>query len=299
MEKLLQKKDLILEIKNKVENDDSSLYSHNIIANNIIDEKTISIVMTSSNRSKQTYFTLKSISNSEYKNVQIILVDDSDHDPINIDTLKSENYNFYIDLININRVNKTWLNPLVNYNIGFKFIKGTIVVIQNAEVCHIGDVLSYINFNVINDNYYVFDVKASSNFDTNEIIYNTALDIDIYNKNLFQKGWWQGWYQSTINYQNLHFLTCLSKYTFDKIKNFSYDLSLGVAFDDNDFLLKIISKCIKIINIWHDEYKIGGLHLHHDTSPTWNCDDNATNNGLIFKYKKEIYESSCEYVDII
>ena len=44
--------------------------------------------MISSDRSIQTYFTLKTINNlSENKNVQIILIDDSSTDPIKIDEL--------------------------------------------------------------------------------------------------------------------------------------------------------------------------------------------------------------------
>ena len=38
--------------------------------------------MTVSNRSNQTYFTLQTIQNSSYKAIQLIIVDDSDKDPI-------------------------------------------------------------------------------------------------------------------------------------------------------------------------------------------------------------------------
>ena len=99
--------------------------------------------MTSSNRSKQVYYTLNTIQNSDYKNIQVIIVDDSDNDPILEINLRK--YPFYIDLICIKKENRNWHNPCVNYNIGFEFIKGSKVIIQNSEVCHIGDVLIFID----------------------------------------------------------------------------------------------------------------------------------------------------------
>ena len=54
--------------------------------------------------------------------------------------------------------------------------------------------------------------------------------------------------------------------TFNKLKNFSYDYTMGLSFDDDDFLLKIIANKIKIKNLFHDEYFFGGIHLWHKSS---------------------------------
>ena len=185
MQTLIQNKEKYFILKDKVINNDISMFSHYVIKKIELDEKTISIIMTSSNRSKQTYHTLKTIQNSSYKNIQLIIVDDSTHDPIQMDIL--ETFPFYIDFININRQNKDWINPVVNYNIGFNFVKGSYVIIQNAEVCHVGDVIQYLIDNVQDDNYYVFDVKAINNMESNEEIYQIKqLDTSIYQReNLF------------------------------------------------------------------------------------------------------------------
>jgi wyosine [tRNA(Phe)-imidazoG37] synthetase (radical SAM superfamily) len=90
MQTLLQNKNKILEIKRKVENKDKSLYNHIEIKNILITNKTLSIIMTACNRSKQTYFTLQSINNSSFKEIQIIIVDDSDVDPINKEEIDKE-----------------------------------------------------------------------------------------------------------------------------------------------------------------------------------------------------------------
>lgn len=98
---LLTNKDKIFEIKRKVDEKDASLFNHLVISNIPVTDKTISIIMTASNRSKQTYFTLSTIQNSSYKEIHIIIVDDSDEDPIKKKEL--EKYPFYIDFISINR----------------------------------------------------------------------------------------------------------------------------------------------------------------------------------------------------
>lgn len=291
MQTLLRNKEHIFNIKSKVETGDTTLYSHFCIENGTIDKNTISIVMTSSNRSKQTYFTLKTISNSVNKNVQVIIVDDSDGDPIDTDILK--NYPFTIDFIKINKANKCWHNPLVNYNIGFRFIKGGKVVIQNAEVCHVGDVLQFININICEENkYYVFDVNASKDFETNEQIYNSDINtIQIYSKNLFDH-----WYQSANNNRNLHFLTALTKSTFDKISCFNYDYAMGSWYDDDDFLLKITATNIDIVNIFHDKHNVGGIHLYHGfSSNIW--DQCVEKNQNLFNTKRIIYQKYGIYVD--
>lgn len=184
MENILNKTNIILDIREKVNNMDRSLFENHTINNYELSSGAITIVMTSSNRSKQTYFTLQSMLKSKCKNIQIILVDDSDCDQINVNILK--NYPYYIDFISIKRENKNWINPVINYNIGFKFIKGDNIVIQNAEVCHVGDPLFFISSEMKELNYYVFDVIAVSSLENNEEIYKGDItNIDIYNKPYF------------------------------------------------------------------------------------------------------------------
>ena len=248
--------------------------------------------MTSSNRSKQTYFTLDTFKNSLCKNIHVVIVDDSTHDPIQKEVL--ETYPFHIDFIVINRPNKKWHNPLVNYNIGFKFVKGNNVIIQNAEVCHVGDVIHFVKQHSLENNYYVFDVNAVNNFESNETIYKLDTStIDIYqNLDLFTT-----WYQSNTRNRNYHFLTGMTRGTFDLISNFSYDYTMGTMFDDDDFVLKIKSKNIDIVNIFHDTVNVGGIHLFHKNAvEAW--DNQKEMNDVIFLNKKYIFETTNYYVDV-
>jgi hypothetical protein len=291
MQTLLANKDAIFELKKKVEGKDISLYDHIAIPNIPITEETISIVMTACNRSKQTYFTLKTIQNSSHKAIQVIIVDDSDKDRITKEEL--EKFPFYIDFISINTQNKNWVNPVVNYNIGFEYIQGSKVVIQNAEVCHVGDVLTYMGTQLVPNNYYICDVRACRSFASNNFIYQFNTNtIDIYNfRYIYCK-----WYQGKSRMSNLHFLVGMTLDTFDKLKKFSYDYSFGVDADDIDFVIKIKSKNINIVNLFHDEYYFGGIHLFH-TSSYLKWENIESNNNMYFK-KLDYYMKKGIYVDI-
>ena len=292
MQTLVLNKDNIIEIKEKVDKLDSSLFIHYNYPNIPIYNDTISIVMTSSNRSRQVYYTLDTIEKCSFKHVHLIIVDDSDVDPIKKECING--YEFHIDLIYIRTENKNWINPVVNYNIGFKFIKGSGVIIQNAEVCYIGDILGWVSKNITDNNYYSFDVRAVDSFENNEVIYNTNnLMNNIYLKdNLFSM-----WYHGRNNITNYHFLTAMTRNTFELVKNFSYDYTFGVDYDDNDFLLKIKSKQINIINLFHDEYFFGGIHLYHSSSYLkW---INVESNLEIFNKKLKHYNNFNEYIELL
>lgn len=288
---LLAQKENIFHVKFRVDTRDPTMFTHHIVNNCPITSNTVSVVMTSSNRSKQTYFTLMSMVKSKCKDVQIIIVDDSTEDPILLNVLK--NYPFYIDLIQINRATKNWHNPLVNYNIGFQFIQGSKVVIQNAEVCHIGDVLNFVSSYTIDNQHYSFDVKATLDFDANEEIYKSDIEtVDIYNReHLFST-----WYQCAHNNRYLHFLTAMTRETFNHVGGFSYDCAMGVDYDDDDLLLIIQSKGISLINIFHTNHNIGGIHLYHQSAYiSWAKDIGS--NKSIFDNKKRVYNQTGEYID--
>ena len=295
MQSLISNKQKIFEIIEKVENFDTSMITHYYYPNIAIYDDTISIVMTSSNRSEQVYYTLKKIEKASFKNIHIILVDDSDVDPIIHSMING--FAFYIDLVVIRKENKNWINPLVNYNIGFKFIKGSKVIIQNSEVCHVGDVIGWVSKYITDNNYYCFDVKATNSFQSNNEIYKIDnLTTEVYSKEyLFKID--NTWYHGRNNMTNYHFLTAMTRNTFNLIKNFSYDYTFGIDWDDNDFLLKIKSKNINIINLFYDEYNLGGIHLYHSSSYLkWK---GVESNNEIFNKKLEHYNIYNEYIEFL
>lgn len=290
MDHVLHKTQAMFDIKSRVLT--NYYYDHHIVNEYHLSKDTISIVMTACNRSKQTYYSLESFAKSSFKNIHVVIVEDSDTDRILIEELTR--YPFYIDFIKIKKSKKDWSNPCVNYNIGFKFVKGSQVVIQNAEVCHVGDVLQYIHTNVDSKSYYVFDVKASYNYITNDTIYKKEkLDISVFNEDLCNI-----WYQhKNENNRKYHFLTAMEINVFKKLGGFSYDYAFGNAFDDDDLVLKIISLDIPFISIGHQIANCGGIHLFHGNSEKqWA--KLLPLNDMLFDLKKSYYQQTSKYIDI-
>jgi hypothetical protein len=75
MQTLFSNKDSIYEIKRKVDGLDNSLFIHYNYPNIPIYDDTISIVMTSSNRSRQVYYTLQTIEKCLFRALRILNAD--------------------------------------------------------------------------------------------------------------------------------------------------------------------------------------------------------------------------------
>ena len=72
---------------------------------------------------------------------------------------------------------------------------------------------------------------------------------------------------------------------------------MGSWYDDDDLLLRIKSKNINILNIFHNIHKIGGIHLFHGySSNEW--DNGKERNGPIFFKKKNLLDTTGVYIDV-
>ena len=282
----------ICEFRRQLEASPEEFYTHRLFEKNAITSETVSILMTSSNRSKQVSYTLQTIARSAYKNVHVILVDDSTTDPVT--PVMLEPLPFSVDFITINRATKCWHNPVVNYNIGFKYIKGGYVILQNAEVCHVGDVISYLVGNVPESEYWVFDVRASKGHDANEEIYRLGTDTPaVYTNDAL----YMLWYQHQTNDRKFHFLAGGKRSTFDRIGGFSFDYMLGSSWDDDDYLLKIQAQKIPIRSIYHPVSGCGGIHLYHVIAgESW--DRNVECNDTILKRKRDYLARHGIYIEV-
>ena len=82
MDELKQNLHLLPLLRTLVESKDQTYYNYKIINEKPITDSTISIIMTSHERSQQVYFTLETINMCSSKDLQIIIVDDSSQDPV-------------------------------------------------------------------------------------------------------------------------------------------------------------------------------------------------------------------------
>jgi glycosyltransferase involved in cell wall biosynthesis len=258
---------------------DPNYYDLTIISpcvSNERDNYDISIVMTTYNRSRQTYYTLYSLEQSAIKRVQVIIVDDSTTDPIDIFLLKHFNLTIYY----LKLKNKFWINPCVNYNFGFQFVKAPKMIIQNAEVCHIGDVMALVHDKILDQEYLVFDVNNLSQ-------HQTLYDSEPTYENVMAKELM--WYQHHQTYnRKLHFLTAITTSTFDRIKGFDYDFCMGSWYDDNELVWRIEAHNIQIVTVPHTNGIMGTHQWHISSSNDW--DRNVIKNEELFRIKCEYFK---------
>lgn len=219
----------------------------------------ISIVMAYYNRLPLLEYTLKTINMTKYdkKKIEVIIVDDgSDESHI----IPEYNYEYHIKVIRIDPKDKQHINSCVPYNIGFKNATGDIIIIQNPEVCHIGDIISNVVDSVQNGLYLTYTCVNFPVENYNEWLherYNALSDINhvktfvktlqnIHGNNT------QVWYNHPIyRAANYHFLSAIMKSDLDKLGGFDERYAYGSGYDDDEFLFRI-KQILKVKTIYPD-----------------------------------------------
>jgi len=214
----------------------------------------LSIVLTYYNRKNLLINTLKTIELSKHRDeIEIIIVDDGSDNDNKLDDLKCT---LNLKIIRIEPEDKTWMNSSVPYNIGFKQAIGDIIIIQNAECMHMGDVIDYALNNIKENVYlsfgcYSIDTKLLALIDNiadNTTIIKESLNIiePINNRNPIddcENGWYN---HSKYNANGLHFCSAISKKDLDDLKGFDEKYANGIAYEDNDFMHRILKKGMEV-----------------------------------------------------
>lgn len=255
--------DQIQKVKQIVKEFDSEYIEHTRIREKP-ETLSLTVVMTTTpRRRQQTLFTLKTIKNSKISHqVQVVIVEDSNSGGTCIPQEMLEEIGLFIDHVIIR--NKFWINPCVNYNIGFRLALSDKIIIQNGEVCHVGDICLKANSEVIPGKYIVFDVIALKRPELNSTLHNRGITPFCRtrgNLNPRNAAWYQHHRQRNAN---LHFLTAISSKDLEKIGGgFDLDYSMATCFDDPAFINQLKSIDIKFVNIPESGYSLLGIHQWH------------------------------------
>lgn len=235
--------------------------------------KKITIIMTYFNRITQFIHTLDTIEESKYPKhlIEIICIDDrSEKEPLIID-LSKYSYNIKLIYSDFER-DSDIINPLYAYNNAFKYINGEIVIIQNSECMHIGDIISYSYKNMNKDTYISFPCWATANEDISCDIFNNRHKSSALEK-IISENWnklndyppeFKGWYnEKMLRPECLHFCCAMHINTFKKIGLFNTSISKLLGFDDNDYAERIMfNNNINIIIPEHN-YNLFTVHQYH------------------------------------
>jgi C-methyltransferase C-terminal domain/Methyltransferase domain len=233
----------------------------------------VSIVMAYYNRRKLLINTLKTI---EYYNkdrdIEVIVVDDcsAKHEHI---TDVPDQFKIPVIIIPVTCQEKVWTCDVIPFNIGFSFAIGDIIIIQNPENLHVGDIVKYATDNLRENIFLSFALYSMNAADSNRLISNT-IDRKIYAGEYIKKSvgkfegrkdiWQDGdtcWYNhSTHRPTGSHLMSAILRKDLEDLNGFDERYGTGFAYSDTEFNARIKRKGMNI-RIIDNPFAI---HQRHD-----------------------------------
>jgi len=231
----------------------------------------ISIVTAYYNRKKEFWRTLKTIEKSAVKDFEFVVVDDGSDWRQRIEDFAKE-FSF-IRLKRIEPKDKTHINPCIPFNMAFGMARGDLIIIQNPECMHMGDVLKYVLENSAYNKYLVFSCYSLSqraNDNLSQVDFNQPMhDLEqavikaiggFTTNNCDTSTRYDSWFaHPKYRRAYFNFMTSLTRKDLYELGGFDERFATGHAFDDTEFVSRIEKKGMKIemveypfcIHQWH------------------------------------------------
>lgn len=213
----------------------------------------VSIVTSYYNRRNLFIKTLESISrqvNSMDLSLEVIAVDDGSDANERLEDLTSVFP--FLKIIRIEKKDKWYTNSCIPFNIGFTHAKGEIIILQNPECLHYGNIIDYAVTNIDNNIYlsfgcYSLDEEPTDNID-HYLNHPEKLERLISENNVENtRDGSNSWYNhSVIRPCAYHFCCAILKDDLLDLGGFDPMYANGVAYDDNELLHRIKLKKMKI-----------------------------------------------------
>ena len=241
-----------------------------------------SIVMAYHNRKKLLQRTLDKFE-TDYAgkyDFEVIIVDDNSNKRHEIDNILA-GYSFPIELLKVitKRNQREIVNPGAIYNLGFRKAQGDIIIIQNPECIHEGDILGYTLKNLTKDNYISYACYAAHSpevtqtlLDSEKSMYDLVFFDEYLRKtNKNEHDWTLLWYNYPLDLKDkyrltvydprqkrdlklsseevikfdfghstgYHYCAAIYRTNLENIGGFSTDYYTGYCFDDDDLVMKV------------------------------------------------------------
>jgi glycosyltransferase involved in cell wall biosynthesis len=213
----------------------------------------IVIVMTYYDRLFQLTRTLESLKLSHHKDFEVVVVDDCSSVPA---VHSITEYPVHI----ITTKGKNWINPEPAYNTGLYYamkLKPDIIIVQNAECYHVGDVISYAA-RVTNETYISFGCFSLDEATT----FNDHNIIELLQKytNRARNDGELAWYNHPL-YRPCAFDFCaaITANNMKRLNGYDERFSAGWAYGDNYLLARVkmlglrveITEAPLVVHQWH------------------------------------------------
>lgn len=215
----------------------------------------ISIVMSYYNRQKLLNKTIESLEQSSVKDFELIIVDDASPVPVRCDRADK--------IIRIEPKDKWYHNPCIPYNMGFREATGDIIMIQNPECYHVGDVLAFTQSHMRQGLYLSFACYAINALETDRFYRGIMPELGnyVFAANSKIKKEYNGWYNhSKYRPVAYHFCSAIMREDCHALGGFDERYAHGVAFDDDDLIRRIRRKYE--VRIVFPPYVIHQYHHH-------------------------------------
>lgn len=225
--------------------------------------KSITIVITYINRKYQLHNTLQSIKQYGH-NVEIIIVDDGSTDGEDIHCFEND----YTKIITMK--NKTWINPCISFNTGFKAARGDIIIFQCAECIHIGNIIGNVLSNITENTYMNYSALSIDSVLTQRIFNGE----DVYTvvtphlNDYINANGGTGWYNHPkYRPEMLHFCSAIMKKDLYELGGFDERYANGLGYDDYDLIHRIKEKHMNIkiienlfvVHQYHNPFRPGDV----------------------------------------
>lgn len=199
----------------------------------------ITVILTHYNRAWQLQQTLYSIYNTKHVNFNVIVIDDaSDSEPY-IDNFQN------ISILKISKEQKQskgWVMPLPAMNMAIeKSLDSDIIILQNAECRHYGDILIHAEENLTDDNYLSYACFSLSSISTYDVNLEDKIETIISNNNICATdSEHDSWYNHPV-YRGTGYDFCSAITIKNIIKLNGYDerYATGFCYGDDDFIMRI------------------------------------------------------------
>jgi glycosyltransferase involved in cell wall biosynthesis len=231
----------------------------------------LSICMAYHNRRQLLINTLKSIAyyNIGKRDFEIIIIDDGSDKEQRIDDLPDvfPELNIYTQYLDPKK--KKYVNPCIPYNIAFSFATGDVILYQNTECLHVGDILGVIRQNSKKGTHLTFGVYSINKRLQDNINRLTKFDRDsilgvIRPMVAMKENWTDGdicWYNhSRWRPAYGSFIWSMMKSDLEDLNGFDERYAFGFAFDDAEFTVRLERKKM-IIRYSDDPLTIHQYHI--------------------------------------